>query len=129
MHTIKFSAPTPTCSAMQDVQRELSSHTVNPCYFPDDHNCSTLTCPGIGDELTIRILRCANPPAVRIIYHTAIGTTFDHVFNQSEFLIITGFNEVGFNVTLDQLCPSDIGLQVRSQSVKVCIILARCIAL
>ncbi|CAI8005706.1 hypothetical protein GBAR_LOCUS4363 [Geodia barretti] len=105
-------APTPTCSAMQHIQQELSSVTVNPCIFPDDHNCSTLTCPGIGDEFTISVLRCAHPPAVRIIYHHTIGTILDHTFNHSEVARIPGTTSLAFNVTLDQLCPIAIGLQV-----------------
>ena len=68
-----------------------------------------------GLDLTIEILRCAHPPAVRVIYGNAFIVLFDHTFDHSEVVPIPfdGFgNDTALNVTLDQLCPSDIGLQV-----------------
>ena len=86
---------------------------VSSCYFPEEHNCSVLTCPiEPGVDLTIHILRCAHPPAMRVTIGSGFQTLFDHTFNRSEIVpvdLVPG-GEVG--VTLDQLCPSDIGFQV-----------------
>ncbi|CAI8024429.1 hypothetical protein GBAR_LOCUS14183 [Geodia barretti] len=109
-------APTSTCSAMRYVQTALSYSTGDPCFFPVAKNCSILTCPiGKGKDLTLRILRCAHPPAVRITLGTAFSTTFDHTFDHSEVVPLQGVPEEGaaLNVTLGQLCSSNsTGLQV-----------------
>ena len=67
---------------------------------------------GQGNDLTIKILRCAHPPAVRVTYGTAFLPLFDHTFDHSEVVPIQGLDDTALNVTLDQLCPSDIGVQV-----------------
>ncbi|CAI8024427.1 hypothetical protein GBAR_LOCUS14183, partial [Geodia barretti] len=113
-------APTSTCSAMRYVQTALSYSTGDPCFFPVAKNCSILTCPiGKGKDLTLRILRCAHPPAVRITLGTAFSTTFDHTFDHSEVVPLQGVPEEGaaLNVTLGQLCSSNsTGLQVDYKS-------------
>ena len=84
---------------------------IDSCYFPEDHNCSVLTCPiQAGVDLTIRILRCAHPPAMRVTLGSGFQTAFDHTFDHSE--IIPGPAGASINVTVDQLRPSDIGFQV-----------------
>ena len=105
-------APTSTCSSMQYIQTALSRSAVAPCYFPVSGNCSTLTCPmSRGQDLTLRILRCTHPPAVRITYGTGLNTLFDHTFDHSEVVPLQA--GVALNVTLDQLCSSNsIGLEV-----------------
>ena len=107
-------APKSTCSAMQYIQSTVSRLFAVSCYFPHENNCSVLTCPlGDGLELTVSILRCAHPPAIRITYGNDFFNVFDHTFDHSEVVPIQGApNNTVLNVTLDQLCPSDIGLQV-----------------
>jgi hypothetical protein len=109
-------APTSTCSSMRYIQTALSLFTVDPCYYPVANNCSTLTCAmGNGEDITLRILRCAHPPAVRITLGTAFSTTFDHTFDHSEVVPLPGVQDEGaaLNVTLDQLCSNNsIGLKV-----------------
>ena len=61
-------------------------------------------------DLTIRILRCAHPPAMRVTLGSGFQTLFDHTFDHSE--IIPGPAGSSINVTVDQLRPSDIGFQV-----------------
>ena len=84
---------------------------VASCYFTEEHNCSSLTCPiDSGVDLTIRILRCAHPPAIRITLGSGFQTVFDHTFNRSEIVPIA--EGVALNVTLIHLCPSAVGFQV-----------------
>ena len=101
---------------MRYIQTALSHFTVDPCYYPVANNCSTLTCAmGNGEDITLRILRCAHPPAVRITRGTAFSTNFDHTFDHSEVVPLPGVQDEGaaLNVTLDQLCSSNsIGLKV-----------------
>ena len=70
--------------------------------------------------MTIRLLRCAHPPAVRVTLGNSFLTYFDHTFDHSEVIPlnnIPNLNDASLKVTMDQLCPSDIGFQV---SVLVC---------
>ena len=85
---------------------------VASCYFTEEHNCSSLTCPvDSGVDLTIFILRCAHPPAIRMAIGSRFERLFDHTFNHSEILPITD-SDGALNVTLIHLCPSGIGFQV-----------------
>ena len=80
------------------------------CHFLEEHNCSVLTCIfESSGYLTLGVLRCAHPPAIRVILGDGFDTYFDHTFHHSETVPL--FNAV-IKVTLDQLCPSDIGFQV-----------------
>ena len=115
-HVSRSPAPKSTCSAMQYIQSTVSRLFTLSCYFPHENNCSVLTCPfGDGMDLTVSILRCAHPPAIRITYGNGFFNLFDHTFDHSEVVPIQlqgAPNNTVLNVTLDQLCPSDIGLQV-----------------
>ena len=103
-----YTDPTTTCSAMRYIEDAIDRDS---CYFSEDHNCSVLTCPiQAGLDLTIRILRCAHPPAMRVTFGSGFQTVIDHTFDHSE--IIPGPTGASINVTVDQLCPSDIGFQV-----------------
>ena len=65
--------------------------------------------------MTIQLLRCAHPPAVRVTLGNSVLTYFDHTFDHSEVIPldnIPNLNNVSLNVTMDQLCPSDVGFQV-----------------
>jgi hypothetical protein len=108
--------PTTTCSAMRYIGDAISrTDAIASCYFPEDHNCSVLTCPiQAGVDLTIRILRCAHPPAMRVTLGSGFQTLFDHTFDHSEIVPLGDGTTI--NVTVDQLRPSDIGFQVDSTS-------------
>lgn len=124
-----LAAPTSTCSSMQYIQDSLSRIVVASCYFPLHNNCSVLTCPvNDGLDLTLSILRCADPPAVRISYGNGFFTVFDHTFDHSEVVPIEGApNNTALDVTLEHLCPSDIGLQASVVGcVCVCVFVCAC---
>ena len=109
-----YAGPTTTCSAMRYIGDAIvRTGVVSSCYFPEEHNCSVLTCPiESGVDLTIRILRCAHPPAMRVTLGSGLQTLFDHTFNHSEVVPIAGVPDAAVAVIVDQLCPSDIGFEV-----------------
>ena len=96
----------------------IRTSAVSSCYFPEEHNCSVLTCPiQPGMDLTIRILRCAHPPAMRMTLGSGFQTRLDYTFDHSE--ILPGSAGATYNVTVDHLNQNDIGFQV---STSVCIL-------
>ena len=109
------------------------SNVIASCYFPLGNNCSVLTCPvGDGLDLTLSILRCADPPAIRIAYGNGFVSVFDHTFDHSEVVPVEYFpNNTALNVTLDHLCPSDIGLKVSGARMRararVCVCVCECV--
>lgn len=122
MFRIHFSPPGPptTCSAMHSIQSALAGPFVDSyCRFPIKNNCTVLTCNlyYYGSDMTIQLLRCAHPPAVRVTLGSSdqAYTYFDHTFNHSEVVPmdgIPGLNDTSLNVTLDHLCPTAIGFEV-----------------
>ena len=115
--------PSSTCQAMESIRYYLSIGIFPlPCYFPLEHNCTALSCPlGFeGDALLIKLLRCNHPPAIEVAIADSDGNlTYYHVFNHSEVVTLGGvptFNGTALNVTLNELCSNEIGLQVNQTS-------------
>ena len=87
------------------------SHEHISCYFPNKSNCNILTCPINADfDMTIQLLHCAYPPAVRLTGGSGLTTYFNHTFDDSELVSVGGriyivtlthptTNQVGFAVS------------------------------
>ena len=104
---------------MHSIQSALAEPFVDSsCSFPIKNNCTVLNCNLYDDsDMTIQLLRCAHPPAVRLTLGSSDQeyTYFDHTFNHSEVVPmdgIYGLNGTSLNVTLNHLCPTAIGFEV-----------------
>ncbi|CAI8046413.1 hypothetical protein GBAR_LOCUS25676, partial [Geodia barretti] len=74
-------------------------------------DCWTLTCESI--DFTFSLLPCSQPPAVRVVY----GDSVNQSFSSSDEVVIPGIiYDTYFDVTLDQICPSSIGLEISIQA-------------
>jgi len=107
------------CLAMDSIRQYLSI-ALSPsfCFFPLEHNCTALSCPlGLeGDKLLIKLLRCNHPPSIEVAIAYDGNLTYYHVFNHSEIDSVPAFNDTVLNVTLNELCSNEIGLQVNQTS-------------
>ena len=111
-----------TCQAMDSIRQYLSIALFPSfCFFPLEHNCTALSCPlGLeGHTLLIKLLRCNHPPAIEVAIAYDGNLTYYHVFNHSEIGTldsVPGSNGTALNVTLNELCSNEIGLQVNQTS-------------
>ena len=91
---------------MESIKTDVAQNYLVRCYFPQD-DCWTLTCESI--DFTFSLFPCSQPPAVRVVY----GDSVNQSFSSSDEVVIPGIiYDTYFDVTLDQICPSSIGLEV-----------------
>ena len=101
-----LTAPATTCAAMESIKTVVAQNYLVRCYFPQE-DCWTLSCEDMN--LTLSLLPCSQPPAVRVVY----GDSVNQTFNSSDEVVIPGIiYDTYFDVTLNQICPSFIGLKV-----------------
>ena len=109
-----LSAPSTTCDAMEYITSALAQSPQGvSCYYPIPHNCTILSCPiAVGEDITIQLLGCADPPAVRVTVGNGFFTYFNHTFDHSEVISLDrdGVKQE-VSVTLDQK-PNQVGFQV-----------------
>lgn len=63
----------------------------------------------MGEDLTIQLLPCAHPPAVRMTIGNGFSTYYSHTFVDSEVVTV---DKVFYIVTLSHRTPNQVGFAV-----------------
>ena len=100
----------PTCQALDELVTNPAASSCSRNNACDAVSCSTQT-PFPSLEITLQLLPCEDPPAVRTVIAKEGTVLLDDVYNQSVSGIDAG--GVTLDITIDQLDDA-IGLEVKS---------------